>query len=75
MSAKNAKLMRSQLRTAIQEILPEILTQEVVKGILKNNEVIMNAIKDNVTKQLKQMEERQKDTLNYLIRNSTVNKG
>ena len=74
MSAKNAKLIRGQLRDIIKEMLPQILTQEVVKGMMTSNAAVMRVIESNVNKKLKEIEERQKNSLDYLIRQATVKK-
>lgn len=68
------KDLRKQLRNVVKEILPEILTQEqyleLKKHIDKNIKNIEKIVKDS----MHEMNNRQKDTLDYLVRNTVAEK-
>ncbi len=70
----NQKDLRKQLRNVIQEILPELLTAEVVKAIEKQVLERVTSIENDVKTTMREMTERQKDTLGYLVRQATVKK-
>lgn len=74
MSSKDMKDLRKQLRNVVKEILPEILTQEqyleLKKHIDKNIKNIEKIVKDS----MHEMNNRQKDTLDYLVRNTVAEK-
>ena len=66
--SNQAKLVRGQLRQLLLEILPDILESEIVKKI-------MEEIRSATLKNLREMNERHKDTMSYLVRQvSTTDK-
>ena len=66
MNNKEVKQLRGQVRQAVKELLPEILTAELVSAALTKSEAI-------IQDRLKQIDQRQKDILSYMLRNSTQN--
>lgn len=71
----NSKDLRKQLRNVIQALLPELLTNEILSAIREQNHKEIKKIEEDVKKTMHEMNERQKDTLGYLVRQSTVSKG
>ena len=59
----NAKVIRGQLRQIAKEILPEILTNELV-------EFIRNELRQELLIKLNAIDERSKDIQAYMIRQS-----
>lgn len=72
----DAKLIRGQLRQIAKEILPDVLSQELktelYKKIREEMTARINAIEENVKLTLEQLDQRSKDTLDYLVRQSTI---
>lgn len=58
--SNNPKDLRKQLRNVVQEILPEVLTSELIAALKKE----INAYLDKI-------DERQKNISSYIVRNST----
>lgn len=68
MSGKQTKLLRNQLRGIVQELLPSLMTEEQFKNL---NDIInarLLKLEGDVKKTLHEMNERQKDTMGYLVR-------
>lgn len=72
MSDKNAKALRKSVRNVVQQILPEILTSEMVDAIKKklSEELTlrMDVIAKDAQNTLKNIDERQKDFQNFLVK-------
>lgn len=72
MSDGNVKQLRKQLRTIVGEMLPAVLTEELIKAVAQSlSEELkrrMDALESTVLKNTKEMNERQKDALSYLVR-------
>lgn len=64
----NSKDLRKQLRTVIQEFLPELLTKEVVEAISKEMLVRVAKLEKETKDTMHQMNERHKDVMSYLVR-------
>ena len=62
---KDIKAIRGQLRQIAQELLPTLLTQEIVKSAFEQ-------LRKHIDKQLAVMDQRQKDILAYSIRQSAI---
>jgi hypothetical protein len=71
MDSRTAKQLRGQMRQIIQEMLPNLLTHEVLKAIKESNDVMVKSLEKHVKETMKEMQERQKDTLGYLVRQTT----
>lgn len=65
--SNHIKIIRGQLRQLVLELLPEILETEVVKKM-------MDDVRASTLKNLKEMNERHKDTMGYLVRQVTTDK-
>jgi hypothetical protein len=76
MSDKQYKLIRKQLRNVVQGILPEMLHNELVKAVQDEATNMINkrveALSQNLTKALENIDQRSKDVQSYLIRNTTA---
>ena len=57
------KELRKQLRIILRDVLPEVLTSELVVAVEKKLRVEMND-------RLNKIDERQKDVQSFLVRNS-----
>lgn len=72
--SNQAKVLRGQMRQVVQEILPELIQQELKTALYKKLAEDMTsrvkAIEDNVKAVLDQLDQRSKDTLDYLVRQS-----
>lgn len=76
MSDKNFKAIRKQLRNVVRELLPEVLTEElktsVAKDLSDELRVRLTSLETDVRNTMRDMTERQKDTLGYLVRQATL---
>lgn len=63
MNQKQVKLLRKQIRNVVQELLPAVLTQEVVTSI-------SSELKKEVLSRLDAIDARQKDITSFVVRNS-----
>lgn len=76
MSDKNVKELRKQLRIIVQEILPEVLTNELVatlsKQVTAKLEQRLDGISAHLIQAIKTIDDRSKDVQAYIIRNSSV---
>jgi len=74
--ANQAKVLRSQLRQIVKEILPDLLSAELKSEIHKTLAVEVQKRLDNVTKNVKEtldtIDQRSKDIQGYLVRQTTV---
>lgn len=68
----NPKELRKQLRNVVQEILPEILTKEVISVIQAELNKKILEIETSTKKTMHEMNERHKDTMGYLVRSVTT---
>ncbi len=70
--SKELKAIRGQLRQITKELLPDMLSQELKTEIYNSMKGEMLArltmIETNVREHLTRLDERQKDTLGYLVR-------
>lgn len=62
--SKDAKMLRGQLRQIAKEILPEVLTRELV-------EAIRNELRQEILIKLNAIDERNKDIQAYMVRQSS----
>lgn len=73
MSDKNTKDLRKQLRAVVREILPEILTAELVTASHREYtaklEERLDAISKHLTDTLTAIDQRSKDMQSYVVRN------
>lgn len=69
------KLVRGQLRQLVLEILPEVLSQEMIKSLTKANEDKIRELEKHVKATLKEISENHKDTMGYLVRQVTSSTG
>lgn len=76
MSDKNFKEIRKQLRSVAKDMIPEVLTSEVMKAIheqlAKDINTRMKSLEDSVKAQMSEINERHKDTMSFLVRQITV---
>ena len=67
-----AKVIRGQLRQIALELLPELLTEELRGKLFQSLQTEIGArlskFENNVKETLTALEDRQKDTLGYLVR-------
>lgn len=72
----NVKLLRKQLRNICQEILPEVLTNEMVKAQTEGVITAMNGRLDKITEHIQQtldqVDQRSKDVQSYIVRQSAA---
>jgi len=68
----NIKILRGQMRQIVKEMLPPVLTTELQIAIANKLTAQLVDIKAGMTKQLNEMEERQKDALSFLVRRATI---
>lgn len=75
MGDKNAKEVRKQLRAIVEEILPSVLESAVLKEVLKKlheeNMSRMDKIDGHVAQVLGVVNERSKDMMGYLVRQTS----
>lgn len=69
---QDVKQLRGQLRQIAKEILPEILNQEQYQELKKHVDERLNRIELHVKTQMKEMQEHHKNTLGYLVRQTTL---
>jgi hypothetical protein len=71
MSDKNAKALRKAIRNTVQELFPQILSNELVAAVHKNLAETVNgklkALSENVDKQLSAIDERSKNMQAYIV--------
>lgn len=76
MSDKGPKEIRKQVRNVAKEMLPEILSQELLRAlhseITKNLEKRLDAIAAHLKTVLDSVDERSKSIQSYVLRNSTA---
>lgn len=68
------KEVRKQLRQILVEILPETLTDLQFEMLNKKIDERLNKIEEDTKAVMKEMSQRQKDTLGYVVRNATLGK-
>lgn len=75
MNGKQVKLIRSQLRNVVQEIIDDVLSTELVAAINAKVQQQVQKRLDSLFEQhafaMKQFDERLRETNAYIIRNST----
>ncbi len=75
--SKDVKLIRGQLRQVVKEILPEMLKEVLGDALFKAHAEDINTklkkIEENVRETLTLVDKRSKDSLSYLIRQTTEN--
>ena len=73
MSDKGLRDLRKQLRNVVLDLLPEVLNSELVtaanKDVTAKLESRLDAIQKHLMTTLSQIEQRQKDTQTYVMRN------
>lgn len=70
--SNQAKVLRGQLKQVVLENLPEVLKAEIFKEIQKQNDSRLSAIDKHIRQTLQQLEEKQKDFFNSIIRQSVL---
>lgn len=77
MNGKNAKELRKSLRNVVQELLPALLSNELITNAYKtlSNEIHtkLKVISDDINRSLKEMEERQKNVQSLLVKEMVAN--
>lgn len=75
-NSSNLKDLRKQLRNVVAEMLPQVLTEELVKAMQKAmlDDVArrVGTIERNVKDTMTEMNNRSKDTQSYLVRSVTT---
>ena len=69
--SKEIKQIRGQVRQIVKEILPDTLTQEHYLVLKQHVDERINQIEKFVKEKLTEMNERHKDTMGYLVRQTT----
>ena len=76
MSNSTVKDIRKQIKNVVQDLLPGILQQELSKAVFEQVvstlKVQLAAMENDVKTSLEDMQQRQKDVLGYLVRQSTA---
>ncbi len=74
--SKDAKFVRGQIRQIVKEIMPDIMEQALKADVYNSlkGELLtrLTMIETNVRQHLEKLDERQKDTLGYLIRQASA---
>ncbi len=68
MNGKNVKLLRSQIRNVVQEILPEILTTDLFTNVSKEMHKRLDNVTVEVRETLKNLDDRSKTVQDYIVR-------
>lgn len=75
-SESNAKLLRKQLRNVVQELLPQLVTDELKAAMHQQLAIEIQKRLDNVTKNVKEtldmIDQRSKDIQGYLVRQTST---
>lgn len=64
----NAKDLRKQVRNVVLEILPGVLTKEVVDAIVKSVNSRLDKIEKDNKDSIAKINERHKDVMSFLVR-------
>lgn len=70
MGDRQVKDLRKQLRQIVNEIMPKLLKEEIFGALIDANNNRMKQLEAEVRDTMVKMENRQKETLDYLIRQS-----
>ncbi len=70
--SNQAKVIRGQLKQIALEALPAVIQSELYKELQKQTDARLNAIDKHIRDTLKQLEEKQKDFFNSIIRQSVL---
>ncbi len=65
------KELRGQVRQIVKELLPEVLNQEQFKALEKTILDRLDVLEKQTKDVLSEMNQRHKDTMGYLVRNTT----
>jgi hypothetical protein len=69
------KTLRKQLRNVVQELMPEVLKTELATDlkteVISNVTRQLNRIEKTIQDRLEVLDQRSKDTLGYLVRNTS----
>lgn len=72
MGDKQVKRLRKQLRNVVEELIPSVLTVELIKAGHERLKIEVDAKLDVIDKNLKEtlktIDDRSKDTMSYLLR-------
>lgn len=68
------KEVRKQLRQVLKEILPSTLTDMQFELLNKKIDARLDQIAEDTKATMREMNQRQKDTLGYVVRNATLGK-
>lgn len=63
------KLLRGQVRQIVQELLPQVLKDEILKALNRQINERLDSINRFVDNAVKEMNERSKETQSYVVRN------
>jgi hypothetical protein len=72
MGDRQVKDLRKQLKNVVEGLLPEVMQSVVVDAIMDDVGRRLKSIEENVKKIMHEMNERQKDTMSYLVRQTTT---
>lgn len=70
--SNQAKLLRGQLKQIVAEQFPELVTKGILDEVNKLIDQRLNAIDKHIKGTLQQLEEKQKDFFNSIIRSSVL---
>lgn len=68
MGDKNRKALRSELKQIVKEIMPELLTSEVLKTILSESKQTLDLVVKRSEEMTERIEERHNNIVNLLMR-------
>jgi uncharacterized membrane protein len=70
--AKNAKLLRNQLKEVVKEMAPELLLQIQYKELEHKLALRMEVVEKFIKEQLKAIDENHRNTMSYLVRSMST---
>jgi hypothetical protein len=72
MNGKDIKALRGQIRIAVKEMLPEIITEELYKLVEHKVALRVEGIERFVKEKMTEMTESHKNTMSFLIREASL---
>jgi tetrahydromethanopterin S-methyltransferase subunit B len=65
------KEIRGQVRQIVKEILPEVLSTEIIALVVKKLEERMSKMESHTKESMEKMDKRHKDVMGYLVRQAS----